>query len=281
MSDITLGFVGMGFVGGAGYRAFSGYFDTVIYDKGQNIGSMEEVAKADVIFVAVPTPMKKDGSCDTSVVEQVVTDLDKLVESGTEIAVRSTVPPLWFYEVASRMKNGELLFVPEFLTERTADQDFLASPRFILGVECVSDPNTHAKTKQVFEERFPRTRVSIMTWEEASLVKYGTNTFFTTKLSFFNELYKLADKLGANPDVVVEEVINDGRIGRSHFKVPGPDGDFGWGGHCFPKDNRALKAIADAAGIEFDMVQSAWDVNERMRGDRDWERQKGRAVVED
>ena len=173
------------------------------------------------------------------------------------------------------------MFVPEFLTERTADQDFLASPRFIIGTESITSPQDYEKTKRVFEERFPRTRISILTWEEAAMVKYATNNFFTVKLSFFNELYNLALEVGANPEKVIEETINDGRIGRSHFKVPGPDGNFGWGGHCFPKDNRAYKAFAEELGIDVKMVDAAWDVNESMREDRDWERQKGRAVVDD
>ena len=110
------------------------------------------------------------------------------------------------------------------------------------------------------------------------MVKYATNVFFATKISFFNELYKIAEKVGANPTDVIEEVIQDGRIGRSHFMVPGHDGDFGYGGHCFPKDVRAYSFFAYPNTV---MSSATEFVNDTVRKNKDWEKMPGRAVSED
>lgn len=270
-----LGFVGAGFVGGAMIRAFSGYFPMTVYDLGKGVGSLDDIVdKSDVIFVAVPTPMRKDGSCDTRIVEEVLLEIDSKLTQKTEVVVRSTCPPRFFVPLQEKLNRTTLVFMPEFLTERTADLDFINAPRFIFGCEY---PNINLKVQGVFEERFPRTRQVKMTWEEASLVKYGTNVFFSIKLSFFNELHQIAESMNANPDDVIAEILQDGRIGRSHFQVPGHDGDFGFGGHCLPKDNRAFSAFTD----EYLMADAAWEVNNRMRSKRDWEEQTGRAVSED
>jgi UDPglucose 6-dehydrogenase len=271
-----LGFVGAGFVGGAMIRAFSGYFPMTVYDLGKGIGSLDDIVdKSDVIFVAVPTPMRKDGSCDTRIIEEVLLEIDGKLTQKTEVVVRSTCPPQFFLQIHEKLNRTTLVFMPEFLTERTADLDFINAPRYIFGVY---HPNLPLKVADVFEERFPRTRQTKMTWEEASLVKYGTNVFFTIKIAFFNELYKLAEGMDANPEEVIAEILQDGRIGRSHFQVPGHDGDFGFGGHCFPKDSQAFCAFADGW---HHMAMAAWDVNQQVRKNYDWEEQKGRAVSED
>ena len=196
-----------------------------------------------------------------------------------EVVIRSTVPPGFLKEMWEGTSTLQLLFMPEFLTERTADLDFIVAPRYIIGTNNPEDPDEYMKTVQAFGERFPKTRIPIMTYTEASLVKYGTNNFFCVKLSYLNELYNTALELGVeDPNVVIEEILQDGRIGRSHFQVPGHDGDFGWGGHCFVKDNRAFAHIS---GVNNEMVNAAWEVNKEVRTNRDWEDQVGRAVSED
>jgi UDPglucose 6-dehydrogenase len=283
--NVRLGFVGAGFVGGAMIRAFAQYNPMEVYDKGKGIGSLKGVAEfADVIFVAVPTPMRQDGTCDTRIVLEVVEEVDQAVQvagredEAVEVVIRSTVPPAFLTELWELTKAIEVLYMPEFLTERTADLDFINAPRYIIGTQNTNDPDQYPKTIQVFEQRFPRTRVVVMSYAEAALVKYGTNNFFTVKLSYFNEIYATAVAYGADPDVVIEEILQDGRIGRSHYQVPGHDGDLGWGGHCFPKDNRAFAHIAGHDNI---MVNAAWEVNELKRSKRDWEDQVGRTVSED
>ena len=111
------------------------------------------------------------------------------------------------------------------------------------------------------------------------MVKYFTNCFLATKVSFANEMYQICQGLEIDYDKVIEYAQYDNRIGNSHLEVPGPDGDFGYGGHCFPKDMQALISVAQDLGIPAVMLMAAHFKNSDIRKNRDWENQKGRAVV--
>lgn len=276
----TIGCIGNGFVNGALARGFAQTTDVKIFDVDSNRRThfYEEVIKQDILFVAVPTPMKSTGECDTSILEAAMSRLNGAlpVHANKLVVVRSTLPPSWLHENYTRWANMQIVYMPEFLTERTADLDFIQSRRFIVGTN--TGNYIPDQLEELFRARFPATPLKAMTWESASLVKYGTNGFFTVKLSFFNELALLAEKLGEDAQPIIDEICNDGRIGISHNQVPGHDGDRGWGGHCFPKDNRALSNAAVKEKCTFMMIDSAWLVNEDVRKNRDWETMKGRAV---
>lgn len=268
MGDTRLGFVGAGFVGGAMIRAFSGWNPCTAYDKGKNVGDLRvTVENSDVLFLSLPTPQMDSGRCDHSILDEVLGQIDDILDESDRwmpVVVRSTVTPGWFEEAQSDVDHIELFYMPEFLTARTADLDFIMSSRFILGME---DPNDHSdsadRIQGVFAERFPGTRFERMTWEGASLVKYATNCFFTVKISFFNELAQICKAHGEEPEEIIAEVMNDGRIGRSHFQVPGPDGKPGWGGACFPKDSAEWE-FGFGKGHN-SMVRAARAVNRRVR----------------
>lgn len=268
MGDTRLGFIGAGFVGGAMIRAFSGHFPISVYDKGKDIGTLREVVEgSDILFVSLPTPEDEDGCCDTTILDSVIQQVNEILDETERllpVVVRSTVTPTWFDKAYNDNDKVELMYMPEFLTARTADLDFIMSSRFILGCENddISTPNEEL-VQAVFEKRFPRTRFVRMTWEEASLVKYATNCFFTVKISFFNELFNVCKSMDTDPQRVIEEVMNDGRIGRSHFQVPGPDGKRGWGGACFPKDSSEW--VHGFGEKEGEMVRAARKVNRLVR----------------
>jgi UDPglucose 6-dehydrogenase len=111
------------------------------------------------------------------------------------------------------------------------------------------------------------------------MVKYITNSFLATKVSFANEMYQICEGLDVDYDKVIEYATYDNRLGTSHWKVPGPDGDFGYGGHCFPKDVQALISVAENLGIFPEMLISTNEKNNEIRKNRDWEKMKGRAVI--
>ena len=113
----------------------------------------------------------------------------------------------------------------------------------------------------------------------AEMVKYFTNCFLATKVSFANEMYEISKALNIDYDKVIEYAIYDERIGKSHLNVPGPDGDFGYGGHCFPKDVMALKSLAWGLGCNPRMLEATDSKNNDIRTNRDWETQIGRAVL--
>ena len=111
------------------------------------------------------------------------------------------------------------------------------------------------------------------------MVKYFTNCFLATKVSFANEMYEICEALNIDYDKVTEYTVYDERIGKSHLNVPGPDGDFGYGGHCFPKDVNALRSLAWGLGCSPRILEATDSKNNDVRTNRDWEEQVGRAVL--
>jgi UDP-glucose 6-dehydrogenase len=108
------------------------------------------------------------------------------------------------------------------------------------------------------------------------MVKYLINSFLATKVSFGNEMYNICNQIGIDYDKVVEYATYDERLGKSHWAVPGPDGELGFGGHCLPKDLSAIISSFDTYGL----LEAVEIVNDKVRKDRDWEEMKGRAVIE-
>ena len=136
-------------------------------------------------------------------------------------------------------KNLQIVFNPEFLTERNAVQDFNNQNRIIIG-----GPGLQRLLSRIFFLKSFLTPMSLkLAPHHAEMIKYFTNPFLATKVSFANEMYDLCLKLNLDYDKVVEYAVLDKRIGKSHLNVPGPDGDFGFGGHCFPKDLSALTSF--------------------------------------
>jgi UDPglucose 6-dehydrogenase len=170
------------------------------------------------------------------------------------------------------------VFNPEFLTERSANFDFISQTRFILG----GDKNLTDQVANLYRDRFGKTLSCIQTdLESSELIKYVCNIFFATKISFLNEMKLISDKVGANWEDVIEGFVRDGRVGNSHSSVPGHDGRFGYGGSCFPKDVQALIHFGDSIGIDLPVVQGSWDTNLNVRPEKDWEKLLGRAIMEE
>jgi UDPglucose 6-dehydrogenase len=133
-----------------------------------------------------------------------------------------------------------------------------------------------------FEKAFPKIPIIKTNSTIAETIKYVTNIFLATKVSFANEMETIANKLNIPWENIYQIVINDRRLGTSHWKVPGPDGHYGFGGTCFPKDISAMIHVANSLGINVPVIQAAWDRNIGIdRQERDWEQLKGRAIIEE
>ena len=272
-----IGIVGQGFVGTAVHEGLKQYFQIETYDinKTSTCKSLKELSeKSDVMFVCLPTPMKKDGSCHIDIVENTLLGLDLLNKCKT-IVVKSTIPPgtteSWNY----KFKNIQIVFNPEFLTEANSVNDFKNQTRIIIGGP---RPAT-TKVRRIFAKAFPKVPIIKTGSTTAEMVKYFLNSFLSTKVSFANEMYQICNKLGIDYDKVTEYAKYDDRLGKSHLNVPGPDGDFGYGGHCFPKDVKALIEVAISYDIHPTMLIATNEKNNKVRKDRDWEKQEGRAVI--
>ena len=218
--------------------------------------------------------MKDNGSCYTEIVEDTLLGLD-VVNKCKTIVVKSTVPPGTTEMWNEKFKNIQIVFNPEFLTEANAIEDFKNQNRIIIGGP---RPAT-TKVKRVFDKAFPKVPIIKTGSTIAEMVKYFLNCFLATKVSFANEMYEISNALDIDYDKVIEYAIYDERLGKSHLNVPGPDGDFGYGGHCFPKDVNALKSLAWSLGCSPRMLEATDSKNNDVRTNRDWEEQVGRAVI--
>jgi nucleotide sugar dehydrogenase len=287
----NVGIIGQGFVGTAVMTELSKTFSVFAYDKDssksiitngfvdkKNIDIKMLVENCEVIFVCVPTPMFEDGECDLRIVESVIEDIAKEAEFQNRkviTIIKSTVPPGTTERLNGLSHNVGVTFSPEFLTEANAIKDFENQTRVVLGIDYLEYVEP---VREIFEKGLPNAELIIINSKEAEMTKYTTNLFLATKVSFFNDIYSLCEKLDINYNDVIEATLHDPRIGKSHYNVPGPDGDRGFGGHCFPKDINAILHIAQKMGLGLPTITGAQVTNMIVRKDKDWEAMEGRAV---
>ncbi len=276
-----IGIIGQGFVGNAVYQKFKNYYDVLTYDLDEsksNSNVNEIICKCTNIFICLPTPMNSDGSCNVNIVEQVLTEIDLTtdnLETKRNIIIKSTIPPGTTTRWNHTFESLNIVFNPEFLTEANAVSDYANQGRIILGG--VRPATTELKT--IFSKVFPKAHIIKTDSTHAEMVKYLTNTFLATKVSFANEMYSLCNQLNVDYDKVVEYATLDDRLGKSHWNVPGPDGDFGFGGHCFPKDLAAILHLSEKLNTMNNVLCAVQETNNNVRRNRDWEQMKGRAVL--
>ena len=279
---MNIGIIGQGFVGNAVFQKFRNYYNVYTYDlqaKLCNATNEEIFVECDTIFVCLPTPMNKDGSCYTGLVEAELRDLDEKCRFDQNkkktIIIKSTISPGTTAKWNKQFKNLNVVFNPEFLTEANAVSDYENQNRIILG----GPRKATTKLKPIFAKVFPKAAIIKTDSTYAEMVKYVTNSFLATKVSFANEMYEICNGLDIDYDKVIEYAQYDDRLGKSHWAVPGPDGDFGYGGHCFPKDVKALIHVAKKLNVTPTILTATDDKNFYVRTDKDWEKMEGRAVI--
>lgn len=267
MSTMKLGVIGAGFVGGAVINGFDTdsvemYVVDPKKDKHNSIKELVEFSPA-LCFVCVPTPESKDGSIDVTIAKQVLQELDERSYRGIVI-VKSTITPDHLTKFKKNY-NLKLVYNPEFLTEANAHQDFINPNMQVLGGkwrDCDAVEKAYVRYSKV--KTVPTYKVDLIT---ASLIKYTINSWLATKVTFFNELYQLHKQSGSHSDWAqfTEMLGTDSRMGKSHMQVPGPDGKFGFGGHCFPKDTQALLHYAEKNNVDLSVLEKAVKVNDKLR----------------
>jgi UDPglucose 6-dehydrogenase len=223
------------------------------------------VKGAAVVFLAVGTPPKADGSPDMSYYQQAAKDVAESINGYKVLVTKSTVPVgtgKWLREfVSANLKSKTDFGVasnPEFLREGAAIQDFMRPDRVVIGS---NEPEAIEVMKELYRPLYLiETPIVITSLEAAELIKYAANAFLATKITFINEIANLCDAIGCDVHDVARGMGMDNRIGRK-FLHPGP----GYGGSCFPKDTRALTTVADQFGVETRIVDAVIDANERQR----------------
>ena len=269
MSELNLGVIGAGFVGGSVINGFDTptvsmhVVDPKLDTAGYSIKDLVK-EKCHGVFVCVPTPPTDDGDIDVSIAQSVLTELSDLKYQGIVI-IKSTITPKHLTKF-KKDYNLKLVYNPEFLTEANAHTDFVNPPMQILGgkwrdCEVVEKFYVrHSKVKVV-----PTFKVDLIT---ASLLKYSINSWLATKVIFMNELHELHQASGAASswDQFTDMLTRDPRVGNTHVTVPGPDGEFGFGGHCFPKDTSAFIKYAQGKKVSMDILEKAVKKNNKIRG---------------
>lgn len=286
-----IGIVGQGFVGGAIRDAFTNLIDDAelrvyTYDKyidRLTTHSLPQLAEmSDIVFVCVPTPMNDDGSCDTSIVDDVVRTLNDESSRRPDdsrrlvVIIKSTIPPGTTDSLIERYRNIDIVFSPEFLNASTAYHDFISQEYVILGT---NDDDVVYDLTDVFVtllDIHPETVIGCKPIE-AELLKYIKNAFFATKVSFANEMYQICEKLNVSYSHVMDMALLDDRMGWEHWQVPGPtptpsgELSMGFGGACLPKDINAFMKLARELSVDPKVMDAAWRKNLEVRPGRDWE----------
>ena len=226
---------------------------------------LNDVAEADVVFLALPTPQGEDGSADLSYIEKVALDLGPLLTEYTVIVNKSTVPVGTAQKVEEIISNHtdaefDVVSNPEFLREGQAIDDFLHPDRVVIGTSSERAAKVMTRLYEPFVHRNPEARLMVMDTASAELAKYAANTLLAARISFMNGLTELAERTGADIGEIRRAVGADSRIG-SQFLYAGP----GYGGSCFPKDTHALLSIGQQYGLDLEIVRATINVNEQQK----------------
>ena len=263
---MKLGIVGHGFVGTAVDHGFTRDIQKFIVDpKHNSTNTIEDLIKfkPDATFVAVPTPQLESGECNTEILEGVMQQLN--TSKGLLVIVKSTVPAYKLQKIQEECINIRIVYNPEFLTEKNYIDDFVNPAMHVFGG---MNKDTDAVEKLYREhsdcKECPVYKTDLIT---ASMVKYCINSFLATKVTFMNEMYDvLKAARGADWNTFTNIIANDPRIGKSHMRVPGNDGQRGYAGSCFPKDTAALAWFArEILNTQFTQLETSIKINDTLR----------------
>ncbi|MBQ6615761.1 MAG: hypothetical protein IJH67_05275 [Thermoguttaceae bacterium] len=245
--SVTVGIVGCGKIGSALKRWLECYNKKCrVKISDPALGFNDDLSDCDCIFISIHIPTELDGS-------QKLTTLNKIVKRMPDVPIfiRTTVLPGTCDTLSKRYKK-DVRFMPEYLTERTAFEDFCRQPMVFTG---------HV---DLLKKVFPGKSFIETTSTEAELAKYAHNVFGALKVTYFNAIKQIADELGCDYSRVLQGVLQSGYVNAMHTSVPGPDGQFGYGGKCFPKDIEAFRASVSSPDFQ-QLLSTVIKMNEAFR----------------
>jgi len=269
---LNIGIVGFGFVGSAIHDSFikKKIGNIFVYDKYKDggIGKIENLIETDVIFLCLPTPFDTiKEEYDKSALIEVIEQLKHFEYKGI-IIVKSTVEP-HTSEMLSEKYDFQIIHNPEFLTARTAFEDFHNQHHVILGMSNNCTYERINKVKNIYSIYYPSALISMCTSTESEMMKLFTNCFYATKVQYFNELYLLCEKMDCNYENIKNLMLKNNWINPMHTNVPGPDGKLSYGGLCFPKDTNALCSFMKKEDTPHKILESVIIERDNMRDDND------------
>jgi UDPglucose 6-dehydrogenase len=261
-SFMRVGIIGCGVIGGALRKAcIAKDIDVVAYDPNK-LGMQDRslIGSTDLVFLCLPTPTVNG----TQLLVALDSTLKWLQEEKYQgpVVIRSTVLPGTTKSLQGEYPELKLAHCPEFLTAATPFEDLIKQPVVLVGA-CKPDVARDVMAFwQLFDKKIP---VQVGLTNETEMAKYIHNCFLATKVSFFNDIYELCQSLGIKYKNAVGGAIAVGQIGKGHTNVPGPDGEGGYGGMCFPKDMNALAELCEQSEIHAETIRGAIEGNKRRR----------------
>lgn len=258
---MKIGLIGHGVIGRA--VAANAKVDVLVCDRAQpdTLTLPDLIAQQPSLYiVAVGTPVSTEGHCDTADLYSV---LRALWDVEVPVIIHSTAPTSFYAD----HKRPQFVHIPEFVTEKNAVSEYAQARYMIVGSSDQGFANEATRRWEVAFKPHSRQRQKFYhtTPETAAMVKYLTNTMLALKVAYLNQCADLARALGVPWSDVVDLCRLDDRLGSSHWMVPGPDGKYGYGGMCFPKDVAAFIAEATALDIDFDLLEVTQQVNLELR----------------
>jgi len=260
---MKIGIIGIGIVGGALKRAFetSEEIHLICYDKFKSeYGWSDLILESEVIFVCAPSPTI-NGKQDLSALKDILSLLSSCKFKGA-VVIKSTVLPGTTAALNEHYGNLRLAHNPEFLTESNAYEDLMFEKFIIMSGKSEVCSVVHRSYNKIFGDK------PIM-WNEkfevTEMAKYMHNCFLAVKVTFCNEIYEICQLAKIDYGLVKEAAIGAGKIGRNHTRVPGPDGLFGYGGACFPKDMKAFSTWTKEIGVFAGLIESSIILNSNYR----------------
>jgi len=266
---MKVGIVGIGFVGDAMAHSFQNKnVDLVLYDKFKNggIGTPESILETELCFLCLPTLYSiKENSYDLSAIEEVCQFLSTNQYTGI-VVIKSTVEPGRSEELALQHQL-KIVHNPEFLTARTARQDFEEQSHIVLGFTSLLEEDQEKIVTKFYQQLYPNAEFSFSTSGESESMKIFVNSFYSVKVQMFNEFYLHCQNKGYNYPTVTSMMLKNGWINPMHTTVPGPDGQLSYGGACFPKDTQALLAAMKRTGSPHAVLEACVKERNQMRED--------------
>jgi nucleotide sugar dehydrogenase len=263
---MNIGIIGLGFVGQAINNFFNkkNNINVIIYDKYKSINCFIDILDTDILYICLPTLYNEVLS--TYDMTEIDPTMQKLAESNYKgiVLIKSTILPNYCTAINSKYNRLSIVHNPEFLSAKTAAEDFVNQSHIILGYTTQSFQSVNY-IKDFYAIYFPKATISVVKAEEAGLTKLACNSFYATKIQYFTELYLLCGKMNISYDNVKNLMLKNNWINPMHTSIPGHDNMISFGGACFPKDISALNQYMIKLDTPNNLVDSVIKERNTMR----------------
>ena len=279
--NFSINICGFGYVGSAmGHLCEKNDIEFNVYDIQKKEGKFnyfnnitdlvncsENNSEINFYIIAVPTNSDSEGNCDTSIVKNVLEQLKNNITKETYVIIKSTILPGTSKELSEKYTNFDIIFCPEFLTQKNYLNDIYNAKFVLLGIPDKFDMTKYQKILNVmrtFYKHNTQIDIFIQSYEECELFKYTLNTYFGIKITFFNEIYDLCEKMNVDYQKLKKLFSLDSRVGEYGITVPGDHGR-GYHGVCIPKEVRGMIKLQEKLGLSSELMSCVNKRNDDFR----------------